>query len=406
MIAIFEFFWRGISHAPSNAVTLKTVATAFPNVRVLFCAEVTHLAEVRRFVAADAHPTLEFEEIASPPRNILRLGSFLKAVREILRHFERVLRGPGDLAVICQGDGASLYAAWLFHTLFPRRQVYFQFRLHGNLNEVLGWRSRNPLRRVTQLDTALILCASAECRPVVLDEHIRLALCEMIPALAPFVQVLQDAANEEENAGLTPQALRHPIKIATLGVQTKAKGYPLFLRLAEAVTRALPGQVEFHAIGRIHEEVRGYDHSALAHAPILEYVDRTEYAERLAEMHYVCLPYSGDYYRLAASGVLVDAIGFAKPIISLPVAFMMTLFEEHGDVGYLCCDEAELISTVRGLVRDPDRTRYEQQCEALSRARDARCVTHLAEHYAALVRDAFPRFRGDRVAASGRTDPR
>ena len=76
-------------------------------------------------------------------------------------------------------------------------------------------------------------------------------------------------------------------------------------------------------------------------------VGRAEYVERLAGMHYVCMPYGAAHYRYSPSGVLADALALARPILAFDLPIFRDLFDRFGDIGHLCRNAEEMAELIR-----------------------------------------------------------
>jgi glycosyltransferase involved in cell wall biosynthesis len=127
----------------------------------------------------------------------------------------------------------------------------------------------------------------------------------------------------------------------------------------------------------------------LAHPLSSTPLARSEFIERLAGLHYVMFPFrEGGYYTLSASGTLVDAITWLKPVIATPIPMVRRLFDEFGDIGFLFRDDEELRS-VFDRIMSIDETRYRDQVAALERARETRTPQALAARYVEIIKSGY-----------------
>ncbi len=65
------------------------------------------------------------------------------------------------------------------------------------------------------------------------------------------------------------------------------------------------------------------------------------------------------------------------------------MFEQFGDIGYLCDDIEGMCSALQEIVKNVNEARYEVQVDALRRARDSRLPDTLARQYQAIVSQNF-----------------
>ncbi len=182
-------------------------------------------------------------------------------------------------------------------------------------------------------------------------------------------------------------SLRAPIRLGFLGLASDSKGFPLFVDLANEMTSKYKDQVEFHAIGRLPENgshVRGLE--ALTTKPGLTRISRADFVQRVIPLHFVILPHAEEYYGLSASGVLLDAIAWEKPLVARSIPIFESLFEKHGDIGYLFHSDRELREIVSHLVQTVDDSHYQRQVCNIKKAQSARTPAALAASYREICR--------------------
>ena len=393
MILVFEMVWTGTVHAPGNSVTIQTIAAAFPDQTVRVFAETTHLRELRADTALTAHANVEFREIAISPhfRSRPQIVSFRRGMTE-LAAMRAALRDvpPAEpcLIMLISATPTAVFAASSLARL-SRRRIGVQVGMHGNLNDAIGWRPRNPLARAFDLHAALKARHGGRVRFLVLEDAIRRALSAHLPGTEARTDVLPLPVNLTELPLWRDVPFQTPIRIGLVGQATEAKGITPFLDLARHFTASHPGRVSFHLVGRA---VPGDDLSRfapLADPVSTEHLSRADFLARLSSLHFVCLPLREGYYDLSASGALIDAITWLKPVIATALPIVRGLFEQFGEIGYLCGDPASMEAAILSMLGDMDAARYANQVDALRRVRASRMPDALAEGYRALVRAGF-----------------
>ncbi len=398
MILVFETNWTGTIHAPGNSATLQVIARAFPGQAVRVHAAADHLAELHRDPAFAALANVATVAVAVPTQYPGRLH--LVSARRFRREFA-ILRAalravPADepvLVMLLSATSTAIFAAaWALRLARRGRRApaAVQVGLHGNLNDALGWRSRNPLRRRFDLAAALASPPSG-LRYLVLEEGIRDAMHRFAPLAASRTDVLPLPANPGEDAASLPAPLAAPLRIGFVGTATAAKGIDLFLDLARRLGTRFGGRIAFHLVGRALPGSDPARFAALAEPVGTAHLPRAEFLRRLARLHYVLLPYQPGYYDLSASGALLDAITWRKPVIALRVPIVAAMFAAaDGGIGVLCDDAAGLEEAVAEIATQMDAGRYAREVVALERLRAARQPAALAARYAALARAGFP----------------
>jgi glycosyltransferase involved in cell wall biosynthesis len=151
--------------------------------------------------------------------------------------------------------------------------------------------------------------------------------------------------------------------------------------------------VEFHAIGHLPtNEITLYGTHVLATKPQNTLLSRMAFLSALVPLHYIVLPHDPVSYELTASGVLLDAIAWGKPVIARNIPIFEAMFKKHGDIGYLFSDDEELKDVLERILRDADNSRYQRQVLHLHAARKTREPGTLAEVYNGICAKAVVMF--------------
>jgi hypothetical protein len=233
--------------------------------------------------------------------------------------------------------------------------------------------------------TALQLFGKGSVRYLVLEEGVREALLKGVPALAGQVDVFEHPLPPNEGEATTV-CLSLPIRFGFVGLANRYRGFPIFLRLASQMTESCREQVEFHAIGTLRDErlrIKGLE--ALATQPAARRLDRESFVQKLKQLHYVIFPFQREYYESVASGSLLDAIAFEKPIIASDIPIFGDLFKKFGEMGYLCSSEADFRSTLENIVTQPDPQKYAEHVRNMRGLKASRTPRALAAKFSALA---------------------
>lgn len=398
MILAFEMSWTGVTHAPHNTAAAQIIARAWPEHEVRFHADPTHLAELQRDPGLRALANLRLVPIAVSPLwpgrphvvSFARMRHEYRTVRDALRQV------PPDepclvflLSTSATGGFAAAWAARL-----SGRRCGVQVGLHGNLNDAAGWRPRNPLARAFDTRAALDARYPVPLRFLLLEEGIRTGLARLAPRAAARADVLPHPISPAELAAVPEPALGEPLRIGFVGLGTPEKGMDSFLAVAGRIRARHGDRVAFVHVGRIQGGADLPGLSVLSHPPATAPLSRAEFTARLGTLHYIFLPFRRGYYDLAASGALLDALTWLKPVITTRVPLTERFFEEFGEIGFLCDDEAGLEAALEAALTQRDAARYARQVEALRRAREARRPEVLAARYRAAVAAGFPGLLG------------
>jgi len=357
-------------------------------------ADPSHLAELRADPALAACGNVDFAPIALHPAHRgkthrVHWGRFRREFFTLRAGLAQVPRGENCLLMLISATPTAIFAASLLARLHPGR-VGVQVGLHGNLNDAFGWRPRNPLIRAFNLRSALTARHPRLLRFLVLEQGILDTLAVRLPAAAARTDVLELPINMAEVAGQEVPAFAAPIRIGLVGLATAAKGTELFLDIAREMTARFPGKVTFHHVGRLTPEADPAAFAVLAEPPSAAHLPREKFVARLAALHFVFLPLREGYYNLSASGAMLDAMTWAKPVIARALPIVVPHFRRFGDIGYLCESDAAMRGAVESILVAMDAGRYARQVAAMQALRAARTPAALAGRYRALVEAGYP----------------
>ena len=394
MILVFEMNWIGGTHAPGNSATIQTIALAYPDQDIRVFAHHTHLEQLQRDPALTAHKRIEFVPVdihldLFGKTQIVSVPRFRREFAILRRGLAGVPRQQPCLVFLISATSTAIVAASLLVRL-RRAPTGLQIGLHGNLNDLNGWRSRNPVIRAFDLNSVMAARQPPWLRYLVLDATIKDALAAMLPQAAARTDVLPLPINLTEIPADLEMELRPPLRIGLVGQATKAKGIDLFLALAHDFRARHGDAIAFYLVGRAMPGTDLAPFAPLAHEVTTVGLQRPAFVERLASLHYVLLPLQEEYYRLSASGALIDAITWQKPVIASRLPAVAALFDRFGDIGYLCNDAAGFTAALEDILATMDPARYRRQVEAVRQARDSRLPARLAATYRAIVQQHFP----------------
>lgn len=380
-------------HAPGNSATIQTISRAYPDQRICIFAEESHLVELSKDQALTDRPGISFHPITLDGKflhrpHIVSLRRFIREMATMHRAMRRLSNNEPCLVMLISATSTSVFAASLV-TRLARRRCGIQVGLHGNLNDLTGWRSRNPLSRALDTQSALTERHISKMRFLVLEQAIRDELARRAPDAAARTDVLELPVNVGELPYVPETKLTRPVRIGFVGQATAAKGISAFLDAARRLKERRGTSVEFHLVGRSMPGSNAADFAVLDSPVNEDHLPRQTFLEQLGALHFVFLPYQPGYYNLSASGALLDAITWLKPIIATRIPIVGNLFERYGDIGYLCDDPDQMVQAVERVIDAADADRYQRQRAALSQARTARLPEQLAQQYRAILRDEF-----------------
>ena len=384
MILICELSMEDGAHVPFNAGFLATIRAAFPTEDLSFVGAAAHIEELKQEVGHPLASSISWRQVTPPSR---RSGYGSRFVRELemLRGLLNNISHASTSRLVLTSAQPSTVLALKVARWFGSNHPPVQIVLHW-LSGVVGKRYRRPIRRLQDMKTALSLLGNWGIQYVVLEQSIRDRVEKSLPFLSDKVVALDHpiSPNEGESQSID---FSEPFRFGFLGLANKQKGYPLFLELANHITARYGRRAEFHAVGRCPQNgapVNGTE--VLATKPRLRRMTRADFVQGVTPLHYIVLPHEATRYALAASGVLLDAIAWGKPVIARKIPIFEAMFQRHGDIGYLFSEDAELKYIVEQILQTADKSRYYAQVLNLRTARKSRAPETLAASYRDICR--------------------
>ena len=385
MILVCEMIFDHGAHIPFNAGFLATIRAAFPKDALAFHGADAHIEQLKKQVGQTLANSIHWKEI-QPVLPGPTYGKRLLAELSIIQGlFREIPQGTTSRLILTSAFSSTVLAmkvARLFQSS-PRPSI--QIVLHG-LTGVIGKRYRNPIRRFQDMKTALTILGNKGIQYLVLEASIRDSVVQRVPQMRGKIKALEHPISPCEGAAEILD-LGEPIRFGFLGTALKSKGYSLFVEAANAITAKYGRRAEFHVIGRCPEESKGVKGAeALATQPAVSQLTRENFVRGVKTLHFVVLPYEVAPYALSASGVLLDAIAWQKPVIARRMPTFEAMFERHGDIGYLFDDDSELTGVIQQILQATDVSRYRRQSLTLRDVRKSRDPETLAAAYRKLFK--------------------
>lgn len=380
MIIVAELAFNDGGHVPFNAGLLAVVRNAFPHEQVCFFGGPAHIGELKNQVGEFLAESITWKEMSLLPSDVSYVSRLIGEMK-ILQTLLKIIRAEStSLLLLTSARPATLMALKCVQP-FRFKEVRVQIVLHGHLSGVAGKRHRHPIRRFQEMRTALTFLGNDNVQYLVLEENLRDVLVQHLPVLEGKVEVLEHPLPPNE----TESKLHHlstPIRFGFLGLANEAKGFPVFVKLAEEITETSSEQIEFHAIGRLSSEGHNIlQTDALTTKAGLERLSRSAYIAGVQQLHFIVLPHQASLYELNSSGTLLDALAWGKPLLARKISIFENFFAKHGDIGYLFNTDRELREIVEHIVKKADKAHYDAQVCNIENARCFRSPEALAVKY-------------------------
>jgi hypothetical protein len=140
------------------------------------------------------------------------------------------------------------------------------------------------------------------------------------------------------------------LNVATVGVINKTKGLLGLLEFVNKINPLIRGIINISVVGTTHEDVSLFNGTQIELASkdnVL--LSRKEFNKRVNKLDYMLFFYPKDSYSLTASGAIMDAIRFEKPILALNNVYFQYIFNKYGSFGYLFENIDDMVAKVEDL---------------------------------------------------------
>jgi hypothetical protein len=360
----------GFEHSPFNAALLDTLRLAYPSSEIVFFAEKEHISYVRRelALAEQGKQKITFRCIKVPARQLCgwrRMPNEFVWCSQILA---KALHKKAKVLMLCSLTNTGLL---VLKYLMCRRRFKLPTIavLHGCLAGITGRQSRRPWNWIIGLGRVLSLPHPSNLRLVALGDSILNNVKKFQPKRESQWCALDHVYLWPSNGSETspqPHQIGQPVRFGFVGVS--GKGFDIFCQLAQDIA-PLKETTQFM--------MAGFYNGSAEKKPACRYIpdipdkplSRKEFEDRVHKLSYVVWTAKPDHYRLTASGTFLDAMAFLKPGIYLRSDYIEYCFELMGDIGYLCNNYEDMVSTIREIILKFPSVRYRQQVENIRKER-------------------------------------
>jgi hypothetical protein len=370
MIVICEPFFRGFGHAQFNAALVGSIAEAFPEKGLIFCAEREHLKHVKKVV--DARVTrvrfieVELPDSAPPEEQRGRRLPFAASLEQLAlyrRIFRLADKNRASQLVFCTAaHWNDLVSIKVMLRRFP--QISCLVVLHDLQNKIS---TPQPKRLTPQfLSYRYWLLAGNTSKihyllpgpPPLMEQGLENYLPRLHNCISPIdvPYVFADSASSQPFK-------EDVIHFGFYGHASLRKGADIFFKLADEVSSVRTKyRPIFVLIGDIRDEqLKEMRHTSVKIPSLNAPLPQEEYNKYGNRIDYALFFHLASAYELNGTAAMLDAFSYLKPIIALKTPLSEYYFNKMGDVGYLCQSYNDVKSIVLEVLETKPMGRYRVQ---------------------------------------------
>lgn len=401
MIYIIEKMIYDAGHEVFNTGMLKVIDKAFQG-RKIFYGDKKHIQIIKpHFNNAD---NIQFKESkvinASKKKAIFSklLSLIKKAIIDTslyLDVFRKSKRDKDSRVIITHIHPFSLIFFKLIKSFFPGQMSFlvlhgevdsvFQLDDFGKPNSFVGKIYKWAFAKKQNLMYYITL--SAHGREMLIEDNY-LMPDEVISINHPY-----DYKTDLSKKIVPPSSA----KIATVGYVgslTKKKSGLAFNDLIRILANRKVVRLQLKVIGTVESSIL----SQLSESIFLSKNDlsstlmaRDIYERKIVEIDYALFLFSPEEYTVRVSGSFYDAVAFLKPIIALRCGFLEKVFDEAGDIGFLCDTVEEVAKKISQVGDEVGNDSYLIQVKNMKNYRDKMSIDSISEELKTALNYINPR---------------
>ncbi len=327
-IIFIEPNFKGFTHYNVNRSFLLAYINTYHDSKIHVVADESHIANIAKDVESQIQSHYIDYELETKKINRSGWNYYLapwKRLKMYLKILKKIQVKSGDQLFFASNNEFDFFCGWLLSKRYTN--INISFVCHANLNQIYTWQSKNPLRSFFQYKTALQRLAKTKIKLICLENLVAKNLIKVSPCLSQNIKIIPHPIDEIYTA-TTSTNNKDKLNIAFVGILSVEKRPELF----EELTNNLD-QEKFNCsvIGWAHDKDQ-YHFKNCIHEPKSSPLDQKLMLELLLSCDFICLLHDPEHYKLSASGVLLDAIKFEKPIIHLDSELVLDIEKRHGEV--------------------------------------------------------------------------
>jgi hypothetical protein len=384
MIVICEPHFRGLQHTQFNAALVGSVAEAFPEGGLIFCAEREHMNHVKSVVGTHV-AAVRFIEVELPGR--LPVAAHLEQLALCRWIFGLADKTQARQIVFCSAETwNALVSIKVMLRRFP--QISCLVVLHNLQTKV---RTPQPQRLTPQLFSFrrwLLAGNTAKLHylipgsPPVIEQGLK----KHLPRLRNYVSPIDLPYVFADSVGSEPFK-DDVIHFGFYGHASLRKGADIFFKLADEVRSARTKyQAIFVLIGEIlDKQLKEMPRTSVTIPSPNAPLSQKEYDKYGKCIDYALFFHLASAYELNGTAAILDAFSHLKPIIALKTPLSEYYFNKMGDIGYLCESYSDMKNCVLKVLETKPTGRYRVQQDTILAKRGQFSPAGIAPEFRILV---------------------
>lgn len=398
MIYIVDRFVEGYLHVLANVNTIKILNSIYPDINKKFIAENEHSDLVQGyFNENNGISNIVFEPFKNKQfSNVNKIKQVFRVVNRLFQDiyffytlFRSINKDKTSLLFVTHIYPLSLVFIKILKLFFPK--VKMIVTIHGEV-EYLFYGKTKYEKIIGRLYDFVFKIKSSNFYYLFLTKVSRSILIKNRKLkedeiMAIILPTLPDNDVHVNTINVTFL----PVKIGHIGSAGKRKNTELLYNLGNCFHNEIQqGKVIFSVIGPIEDTIKPYLNNNVidfVNGQSGIHLDRRIFNFEARAIDYAIFFYGKNDFVLRSSAAFFDAIYFEKPLIVLKNDFFEEIFEEAGNIGYLCTDYKEMNLIIQKIISDNSVTKelYFNQLENIKKYKETLNLSFIATDLAAQI---------------------
>jgi len=389
MIFIVDRFVEEHSHVLANVNTVKILNLIFPNQSKIFIAEELHSKLVQNYFEKEEYNKIEFQnyknsKFATNNIFVQFFRVFCRTFNDIvffLNLFRSLKNNIDSIVFLTHIYPVSLPFVLICKKFYPKTKLIIT--IHGEIEYLFYGKSRYEKLIGKIYDCAFNIKAKNVCylfltkisKKILMDSG-KLKNNEIITIILPTLL--------NNDAFLDQSQLNYPIRIGHIGSAGKRKNVDLLFEIGADLKDEIKNRnLILSAIGPIEENLKSYINDYVVNfvnGKVNVHLERETFNNEIKKIHYSVFFYGPNDFVLRSGAAFFDAIYYQKPLIVLRNAFFEGIFEEAGNIGYICNSKDEMIFLIQKIIsNDPTiKDDYQMQLYNIQQYKKTLDLKHIA----------------------------
>lgn len=374
-LTVYEIHCRNYDHVPFNSSFLLTLCLTYPQKKILFIAEASHLKNIITALKSYSLPNLTFTEAEAGSFRHSVIKSLVPDYLLISRLIQHSLKSRVNTVIILSVNTTILF--WVKVFSISRKELKFVLIPHSILETIGNTNHKRIWNKLFNFKRVFLWKNLPNIRYLLLGQSIYLNLCKVAPTIKKSCMAIKHPYIYRKNDAVLPNDEiifgYDEIIFGYIGTAHRNKGFDTFIKIAEEISKhETPVKVKFVCIGKLVDKSMEDDLSTSSiefKGGSNETISMDDYNFYISQITFAVYPFKADSYKYYASGSILDAFSHLKPVICLKTDYTEMLFKDMQHPGYLCADPEHMLSVIKRIVWNFSKERY---CEQISLIRSNR----------------------------------